>query len=123
MFDDKFIIAPVKNWTRLPKKEFKHFKNSFFGKVLRLQNACSERSAGLCRNLSIKKSRNLGDSVFDLELSKIGVASLSCSRSKRARDRAPLENVSDEPLRFYATNAAGYFVMKRKGIYRGQKKT
>ena len=29
MADDKFIIAPVKNWTRLPEKEFKHFKNSF----------------------------------------------------------------------------------------------
>ena len=90
---------------------------------MRLLNVCSERSAGLCRNLSIKKSRNLGESVFDRELSKIGVASLSCGRSKRARDRASLENVSDEPLRFYVTNAAGYFVMKRKGIYRGQKKT
>ena len=94
-----------------------------FGKVLRLQKARSERSAGLCRNLSIKKSRNLGESVFDRELSKIGVTSLSCSRSNRARDRASLENVSDKPLRFYATNAAGYFVMKRKGIYREQKKT
>ena len=124
MFNDKFIIAPVKKIGRAYlKKNLNILKIHFFGKVLRLQNACSERSAGLCRNLSIKKSRNLGESVFDRELSKIGAASLSCSRSKRERDRAPLENVSDEPLRFYATNAAGYFVMKRKGIYRGQKKT